>query len=79
MAEKIAGTYNIFHKLEKEVMQKDYKIYFSFAIIQKQLLNDTQSHDIYITKMKSIIAMQKLLKNNYARTNSDLDIGIVLV
>lgn len=29
--------------------------------------------------MKSIIAMQKLLKNNYSKVNSDLDIGLILV
>ncbi len=28
--------------------------------------------------MKSIITMQRLLKNNYSKVNSDLDVGIIL-
>lgn len=79
VSEQIDNTYNIFQNLESAVKQKDHKIYFNFAIIQKQLLNDNQSHDLYLTKMKGILTMQKLLKNNYYKVNSDLDVGILLV
>jgi hypothetical protein len=44
------------------------------------MLNDVQTHNLYLTKMKSIIAMSKLHKDNYSDgLRTDIDIGLIVV
>lgn len=68
-----------FHKINSLSKYADHKIFQSFAYVQKLLLNDNQAYELYMNKMKSLITMQKLFKNNSLKFYSDTDLGVLLV
>ena len=53
VAKTIAKIYDVFEELEDEGKKQDFRIYYVFALIQKYLLNDLVSHDMYLNKMNS--------------------------
>lgn len=73
MANTIASVYKIFKDIEDVVSDgksgsksgsNDFRVCFTFALMQKYLLNDIMQHDLYIAKMNSQREMRRLIRNN---------------
>ncbi|CDW71672.1 UNKNOWN [Stylonychia lemnae] len=79
VADYIALTYDTFNKMDEASKHKNEKIYHSFAIIHQQLLNDSQSYYLYLSKMKNVISMRKFIKKNYQMNDSYFELGLLLV
>ena len=65
VARFIAETYDTFRLMDEASKHKNEKIFYNFAIIHQQLLNDNQTYYLHIQKMKHIINMKKFIKSNY--------------
>jgi hypothetical protein len=48
----------------EECYNKNEHIYYQFAFVHKELLNDKSSYELYIQKYKHIISMKKLLNQD---------------
>lgn len=70
--------YQIFEEIEQESKREDYRIYFTFAQIQKFLLNDLIAHDLYLNKMNSQREMNRLVRTTLLQAKPE-DTGFVLV
>jgi hypothetical protein len=42
-------------------------MYFQFAIVQLHILNDPVAYDLYISKMKSILEINKVFLKNFSQ------------
>lgn len=80
MADTIAEVYSIFKKIEDVSNegkigvnngQNDSRICFTFALMQKYLLNDITQHDLYIAKMNSQREMRRLIRNNMLSSSKE--------
>lgn len=47
-------------------------------MIQKDLLNDIYTYELYMTKTKSTLSMTKLIHNSYNTKMTETDMGIVI-
>eukprot|EP00347_Sterkiella_histriomuscorum_P006361 403353053 len=79
VSERIFMVQKCFNKINNLAKYADYRLYQIYAIIQKLILSDNQAYDLYMNKMKSLITMQKLFKNNSMKFYSDTDLGMILV
>eukprot|EP00347_Sterkiella_histriomuscorum_P019049 403343159 len=79
VARLIALTYKTFKLMDDASKHKNEKIYYNFAIIHLQLLNDSQNYNLYMSKMKNVISMKKFIQKNYQMSDSFSDHSILLV
>ncbi|CDW74269.1 UNKNOWN [Stylonychia lemnae] len=79
VAERVLQVQQLFQKINLISKYADQKLYHCYALVQKLLINDIQSYELYMNKMKSLINMQLLFKNNNKQFYSDTDLGVVLV
>ncbi|CDW83114.1 UNKNOWN [Stylonychia lemnae] len=78
VSERIGYVQKQFHRINSLSKYADHKIYHCFAQVQKLILNDHQAYELYLNKMKSLITMQKLFKNNSLKFYTDTDLGVLL-
>ncbi|TNV87499.1 hypothetical protein FGO68_gene6494 [Halteria grandinella] len=88
LAEVIARVYKVFKEIEDASdgsvgsnRQSDFRVCYTFAQLQRLLLNDITQYDLYIAKMNSQREMQRLLRNNMLSQQSKgpEDTGFALV
>lgn len=63
----------MFKSLNELKQQKDYKLYFSFALIQLHILNDRGAYELHIEKMRSIVDMKKVWSKNHGGDEGSLE------
>ena len=67
ISKEIKKVYDVFNELDWIKIIKDYQIYFRFAIVQLHILNDPVAYDLYISKMKSILEINKVFLKNFSQ------------
>jgi hypothetical protein len=70
IATNIVKLFKVFNELDTLKINKDYQMYFQFAIVQLHILNDPVAYELYIGKMKSILEINKVFQKNFSSVNS---------
>ncbi|CDW75534.1 pas domain s-box family protein [Stylonychia lemnae] len=78
LSNSISLLHEVFENIESVSKKKDPKIYYYYALLQKQLLNDDQACENMLHKYKSIRNIQRVLQSNYRITIPDNDMAMIV-
>ena len=70
IAESTRKVFKLFTELDDLKLFKDYQSYFQIALVQLHILNDPNSYEMYIGKMKSILETNMVYQKNFARSSA---------
>eukprot|EP00347_Sterkiella_histriomuscorum_P021637 403333287 len=81
-SQNLAITIDTLYKIFKQIEQFDHNhnedIYYQFALIHREILNDKTSAEFYLQKYKQALNIRKFMKSNY-NINKENNIGILQV